>query len=171
MARDPFNLGSMPQLQPPAELWPAIAKQLEQDPAASDRLRRTGLWLPAAAIAAGFVIAIAWYWQLPTKLGAWSDPVAVVTTGPEVNNDHISALQLTSQLLQAELASSRSGVIRGHDLAGMALLQSELRLTDALLFEQPDNQQLWQQRNAVLASMTQRYRASDWHTQLQHASY
>jgi len=169
MAEDPFQLKQLPTQPPPAALWDAIDRELARPEHATAVQRRPGLWLPGAAVAATLLLAAVLYWQ-PTELVVPTVPVA--DSGTDNNNAvSLAVLQQNSVLLQNRLRQLRNGVIRSQDLAGMTLLQSELRLTDELLSEQPDNRRLWQQRNAVLATMAQQYQSGDWQTQIQLASY
>jgi len=169
MAEDPFQLKQLPTQPPPAALWDAIDRELARPVHAAAMPSRPGLWLPAAAVAATLLLAAVLYWQ-PTQLVG---PTVLVTDSGTENNNAVSlaVLQQNSVLLQNRLQHLRSGVIRSQNLAGMALLQSELRLTDELLSEQPDNRRLWQQRNAVLATMAQQYQSGDWQMKMQLASY
>ena len=169
MVEDPFQLKQLPTQPPPAALWDAIEWELVQPVHAPAVRRRPGRWLAGAAVAASVLLAAVLYWQ-STQFVAPTQPTAGSDSG---NNNAVSlaVLQQNSELLQNRLTQLSNGVIRSQDLAVMALLHSELRLTDELLSEQPDNRRLWHQRNAVLATMAQHYQSGDWQTQMQLASY
>jgi len=168
MVDDPFRLNRLPQHKAPDDLWPAIAQRLDS---AVHQPARGRSW---AALAAGVMLAIA---LTAIGLRVADDPVAMREAGtgtPPAASAASNPLQRWQRLsaeLEQRLAAQRGGIVRAGDLAGLSYIEAELRLTDELLAERPDNPALWQQRAELLGEMTNRYQAGNWQRHLRLASY
>ncbi len=84
--RDPFNLASLPELQPPTDGWTAISAQLQQ------QRRGPQQWIPGLALAATITLVIGAVALLPQEgFGPSSTPAetAVVQQEPASSNDPV----------------------------------------------------------------------------------
>ncbi|MGB0514355.1 MAG: hypothetical protein ACPGJE_05905, partial [Wenzhouxiangellaceae bacterium] len=89
---------------------------------------------------------------------------------PDLEADRGSRLRSAralSALLEGELQRARGEVLRAADMDELVWIETELRLTDDLLGDDPDNLELWHQRIALLGRMNTRYQQNDWRQQLQ----
>jgi hypothetical protein len=177
--RDPFGLSALPELQPPADNWNAIAAQLQQE-----HCRRTR-WISGLAVAASVTLAVGIVVLLPHSANEplpTAETVAANTSGsrehgslpqngslPQQDSpesvggshaaDNLVALQKLSQRLEQNLAYLRSGV--GAMPAEMVVYQVELEdlvaQVDAAISQRPDSGELWQQRVNLLLDLNQIY--------------
>jgi len=170
--RDPFGLSALPELQPPADNWNAIAAQLQQE-----RSRRTR-WISGLAVAASVTLAVGMVVLLPQSGNeplTSGETVSADTSAsreqglipnqhtvdPVESNaaDNLVALQELSQRLEQNLSYLRSGV--GAMPAEMVVYQVELEdlvaQVDAAISQRPDSGELWQQRVNLLLDLNQIY--------------
>ncbi|MGK7295148.1 MAG: hypothetical protein ACNS61_04855 [Candidatus Wenzhouxiangella sp. M2_3B_020] len=159
MDKDPHLLRNLPPRSAPEGLWTEIESRLE---APRPARRRTGSLVAAAAlVAAVAVAAIVGY--APSN-----GPLAGRNGGDGLL---LASARQASMQLERELFANRTNVLAAGDAVELAWLESELRLTDELLTEQPRDLDLWIKRNEVLQAMARRYDTSDWHSQVRLASY
>lgn len=167
---DPLGLRNLPERGAPAALWPAIEARL--DPSARQRPRSGWLGLAAAAAAAALLVVL-----LPPALSPerGSETLAAnqarsqavpARNDPGENRDDgslpLDAAQRLSALLEAELERSRGHSLPADALAGLVWTETELRLTDELLAEDPANVELWRQRISLLGELNRRYQRDHW---------
>jgi len=168
MADDPLKLHRLPGFKAPDELWPAIARRLD---AKVPKPRRHRPW---AALAAGVLLAIA-LTAIGVRVADDPFPTGEVQTGTpptaSPGDQSLEHWQRLSAELEQRLATDRGGIVRAVDLAELSFIQAELRLTDELLAERPDNPALWRQRTELLEELTERYQAGNWQQQVRLASY
>ncbi len=155
---DPLGMKSLPELDPPEGLWPAISDDLDRRaPAAAPRRG----WVPLAMAATVAVLALSISLLRPHGL---PDP-----TGGASNQ--LVRLQAVSAALESQLDAYRDGVVSATTVDVIARMEQELAWLDAELSESPDDPALWAERIALLGEMNQRYLRADWRTELMLASY
>lgn len=156
MPHDSLDLNSLPRLDPPAGLWPAIAADLERR-----RRPRRAAWLTLAAAASVAVLVLG-------VLALAPNPQPGSITPAEPTLDQVVAV---SASLEDRLSRQRDGLVDGASAESLAWLESELGWVDTQLSEQPRDIELWQQRVALLGEMTRRYERQNWQNQLQLVSH
>ncbi|NKI34051.1 hypothetical protein HFP89_02575 [Wenzhouxiangella sp. XN79A] len=155
---DPLNLKSLPELDPPEGLWPAISDEMERR-GRSTTPRRS--WVPLAMAATVAVLALSITLLRPDAL-----PEARLDA-----NDALLRLQAVSAALETQLDVYRDGVVSATTVDAIARMEQELAWLDAQLSESPDDPALWAERIALLGEMNQRYLRADWRSELMLASY
>jgi hypothetical protein len=143
---DPFELGKMPQLDPPKDLWPGIEAGMDA-PARSGMFR----WASAASIAAVLIIAAYVVQQPDSEL-----------TQPPVANEepgHLQRLVNVSQKMETRLADYRAdGGVMGTDQAGMiAEFEDLIAFIDQQLSDDPGSVDLWFQRVSLMSDLMNVY--------------
>jgi hypothetical protein len=167
---DPLGLQQLPERRAPAALWPAIEARLQ--PQAKRRPRSAWLELAAAAAVAALIVV-----QLSPAPLSDSDPETLTAneTGSQatpaldkLEDDSLplDAAQRLSAVLEAELQRSRRHALPAEALAGLVWTETELRLTDELLAEDPANVELWRQRIGLLGELNRRYQRDHWQQDL-----
>ena len=140
--RDPYALGKMPQLDPPADLWPAIEAGLDA-PSRGGMFR----WASAASIAAVLVIALFVMQQpgqqIPADSAQIDDP------------SHLERLVTVSQKMETRLFDYRSGSgVMGTVQAGViAEFEDLIAFIDQQLSDDPDSVDLWFQRVSLMSDL------------------
>ena len=139
---DPFDLGKMPQMDPPGDFWPAIEAGLDA-PSRSGMFR----WASAASIAAVLVIAVF----------VMQQPGEQLPVGPVQSEDpgHLQRLVTVSQKMETSLADYRtdSGAM-GTDQAGMIAEFADLiAFIDQQLSDDPGSVDLWFQRVSLMSDL------------------
>lgn len=160
MDTDPLKLRRLPPLDPPEELWPAVARQLD------DRLKRRkpARWLPLG-VAAGLALMTLGILQL-TPPGEPAPMVPQTTAA-----DPLLRLQRASAGLESQLDDYRDGVLSAPTADTIARMERELAWLDLQISEEPGDTALWAERVALLGSMLQRYLREDWRADAMLASY
>lgn len=156
MPNESPDLKSLPRLDPPAGLWPAIAADLER----SHRPGRAA-WLSLTAVASVALLVLAALVLAPDQ-----DSPPITPAGPTLQQ-----VVAVSASLEDRLRRQRDGLVDGAAAESLAWLESELGWVDTQLAEQPRDIELWQQRVALLGEMTRRYERHNWQSQLQLASH
>lgn len=156
MPNDSLDLNSLPRLDPPAGLWPAIAADLERG-----RRPRRAAWMSLAAAASVALLVLGVIVLAPDR-----GPPASTLAEPTL--DQVVAV---SASLEDRLRRQRDGIVDGAAAESLAWLESELGWVDTQLSEQPRDIELWQQRVALLGEMTRRYERHNWQNQLQLVSH
>ena len=165
---NPVNLNSLPPLDPPPALWASIRSELDQRQTARRHRRRTFI---ASAVAAVAVLAVVINLvQLPEPgplLDGGGDTVAMSAN----ESDLIQARQI-SALLEASLRRQNLGAGQ-HRLGRESGLAGERAgaWLDTRLASNPNDLDLWQQRNQLLEEMNQLYGRNSWQAQMQQASF
>lgn len=164
---NPVNPNSLPQLDPPPALWASIRSELDQRQAARRHRRRTFV---ASAVAAVAVLAVVINLiQLPEPgpgLDNGGDTVAMSAN----ESDLIQARQI-SALLEASLRRQNLGAVNTASVESLVWLENELGWLDTRLASNPNDLDLWQQRNQLLEEMNQLYGRNSWQAQMQQASF
>lgn len=167
---DPLGLRHLSERRAPAALWPAIEARLQ--PAAQRRPSTAWLGLAAAAAVAALILV-----QLPPAPAPESDAElqtaneSAVEATPALADRRdeslpLDAAQRLSAVLEAELERSRRHALPAEALAGLVWTETELRLTDELLAEDPANVELWRQRISLLGELNRRYQRDHWQQDL-----
>ena len=175
-ATDPLGLRRLTPRRAPEELWSSIEQQLDQQSTSPSRAR----WPWAGAIAAALLTAlvlprVGWHQQdamdptAPDTSMATAHESASVPSAAAVENPgaQLRSARALSALLENELQRARGEVLRPADMDELVWIEAELRLTDDLLGDDPENLELWHQRIALLGRMNTRYQQNDWRRQLQ----
>jgi len=178
---DPLGLRRLPPRRAPVELWSSIEQQLDQQSAPRSRAR----WPWAGAVAAALLTVLVlpridWhpndatgtqppYATVATTHDSASSPGATNTSSDSADDPRaqLRSARALSALLESELQRARGEVLRPADMNALVWTEAELRLTDDLLGDDPDNLELWHQRIALLGRMNSRYQQNDWRRQLQ----
>jgi hypothetical protein len=143
--RDPLNLGSLPQVEPPSDDWPLIRSALIKHQRRRRIARYTGGVFAAAAM---LMLAIGLSVQQPALAPA-------PATAPET----LDSLIALSQQLETRVRSYRS------EYAGMPTdalvyqveLEDLVAQVDDELSMRPDSLELWSQRVNLLLDLSQLY--------------
>lgn len=140
--RDPHNFGNLPQLDPPADLWPAIEAGLDT-PSRSGMFR----WASAASVAAVLVIA-ALVIQQPEQQ---TPTVPADADSPS----HLERLVTVSQKMETRLSDYRSGSgVMGTIQAGViAEFEDLIAFIDEQLSDDPKSIDLWFQRVSLMSDL------------------
>lgn len=163
MANDPLHLRDLPQLDPPEGLWSDISADLDASAHAPNRPARgrfrAPLWTVTAAAA---VVTLAVVLTL-TLQGPGFQPVEEPA--------RLAQLQALSAALETRLEQSRYGVVDAATADSLARIEQEMAWLDVQISASPNDPSLWTERVALLGEMNERYRRSDWRSELQLASY
>lgn len=144
-----IDFSRLTQSKPPADLWPAIAGEL-------DRRRKQRFMRRLLAATAVFLLAAL---------------VVVITQAPDVANEgrlptaqsvRLDGLQARSARLEAELSTYRRGVVESDSLESLVWLEVELGWLDSQLADSPDDPGLWRQRVELLQELSRRYAREHW---------
>ncbi len=160
MASEPLKFDSLPPLTPPEGLWDAISRDLDAAEHKPARTPRRFAW-PLAAAAMVAIAAIA------VVLRSAPGPVDAVADEAE----YLADLQTVSAALEADLAQHRFGVVNATTADALARIQQELAWLDVQIAADPDDSALWIERVALLGELNERYRRSDWQSELRLAHY
>ena len=143
--RDPLNLRSLPQLDPPVDAWGQIERRLQRKP------RSPWIWAAAATLAIGLVTG------------------ALLTSGdgpqagqPGAGDPEIDRWIAYSQVLEQQLRQvrGRTASYRAHQGIAVAELEDMVAAIDAGLATTDSEQTrlaLWQQRALVLDDLVAIY--------------
>lgn len=160
MDTDPLKLRSLPPLQPPDNLWPALERALD----ARQSPRSPRRWVPLAAAACVAMLALGILRLAPQEQEA---PVPRQAGAGE----SLQRLQAVSAALETQLGDYRDGVLSAATADSIARMERELAWLDTQLGEQPEDPALWAERVALLGGMVQRYLREDWRAEVMLASY
>lgn len=143
--RDPFNLQSLPEREPPAELWQSIDRRLN-----APRAGRL------AALAATVVLAV----------GAGVIFVAGQHQQPRQDAD-LDQYRLASAALERRVEQLQTATVDGQTLEQLSVLENHLAWVDYLLAEHPEDPELWRHRLELLDSLASLYADQSWLAQIQ----
>jgi hypothetical protein len=162
--RDPLNLGSLPQLTPPADDWPAIETALR----ASQRKR--WMWKAGGgALAAAASVALVFSLLLNQPASQAVNQPALAAADPtqaeeradgQAKNELVASLISLSQRLETSLRHIRSevGAMPTATLIYQVELEDLVAQVDEELSMNPDSTSLWSQRVNLLLDLTQLYK-------------
>lgn len=162
---DPFNLRSLPLVEPPAEDgWPAVQQAL----LAQGRQRRIRIAAGGALAAAAAVLLALSLWLSPPAGPDLGVPELAVNdsqtapAGPESRTDTLLSLMSLSQQLENRLRTYRQQL--GDLPAGAVVYQVELQdlvaQVDDQISAEPDSLELWSQRVNLLLDISRLYENS-----------
>jgi hypothetical protein len=154
MNDDSVNLRALPPLEAPDDLWPEIARQLDNKDAAA-RSRRKVRFGIAATLLLGLGLAFLQQHDRP------------VTTARAT----LERLQQASADMESQLAEYRQGIVDGRSIDALARMERELSYLDMQISEQPQDPGLWAERTALLSEMIARYHRADWRSEALVGSY
>jgi hypothetical protein len=158
--QDPLNLSSLPEIDPPADLWPGVESALRR----RSYLRKAGRHLASAALIA-LVVGI--YWQMPSQPRPVEQQPPLLTdvqepmTSPAENTtNNIKALISLSQKLERNLRHIRSeaGPMPNESLIYQVELEDLVAQVDESINQHPQSMELWSQRVNLLLDLEQLYR-------------
>ncbi len=146
--RDPFHFRNMPELDPPADLWPGIEAGLDA-PSRSGMFR----WASAASVAAILVIAV-FVLQQPGEL---QQPGQQVATASSQSDDpgHLERLVSVSQKMETRLSDYRasSGAMNTGQAGLIAEFEDIIAFIDQQLSDDPGSVDLWFQRVSLMSDL------------------
>lgn len=145
-SRDPFNLGTLPEQDPPPELWQSIETRLQ-------RPRRRLAWL---ALAAAVALAVGAGWLLVDY-----------QHGQPVPAPGLDQYQRASSILEQRIDALQANVVEARVLEDLSRLEDQLAWVDYLLSEAPDDPDLWRHRLELLESIGGIYAGQAWVAQLE----
>lgn len=142
--RDPLNLGSLPAVAPPADGWPAIRAELDQQ---RKRRRLTGYAASALAVAATVMLAVGLFVQQPA--------IEPLEAAPQA----LDSLVSLSQQLENRVRTYRSEIGRmpTDTLVYQVELEDLIVQVDEQLSMNPDSPELWGQRVNLLLDLSRLY--------------
>ena len=145
--RDPFHFRNMPELDPPADLWPGIEAGLDAP--------RSGMfrWASAASVAAILVIAI-FVLQQPGELQQPGQQVATdITAAQSDDPGHLERLVSVSQKMESRLSDYRagSGAMNTGQAGMIAEFEDIIAFIDQQLSDDPGSVDLWFQRVSLMS--------------------
>ena len=158
--QDPLNLSSLPEIDPPADLWPGVESRLRR----RNFLRKTGRYMASAALIA---LVVGLYSQMPSQpqTSEQQSPlltdVQEPTTSPtQDTTDNISALIGLSQKLERNVRHIRSevGAMPSQSLIYQVELEDLVAQVDESINQHPQSMELWSQRVNLLLDLEQLYR-------------
>lgn len=144
--RDPLNLKSLPDREPPEALWEAIESRLVN--------RRHHLrWLPVAAA---------------LLLAAGAGALFLGNRSDEARPDRaVEHYRLASVALERRVENLQTGVVDLRVLEQLSLLEDRLAWVDYLLAESPEDPVLWRHRLELLERIGDLYAGRSWMAQLE----
>jgi hypothetical protein len=158
LQHDPLELSGLPELDPPADLWPGVESALRR------RLfwRKTSRYLASAAL---IVLVVGVYWQLPSQNPISQPPLMTdvqesVSPPAENTTSNIVALISLSQKLERNVRHIRSevGAMPSESLVYQVELEDLVAQVDESINQRPDSMELWSQRVNLLLDLEQLYR-------------
>ncbi len=162
---DMNTLKSLPPLDPPPALWASIRSELDQRRAT--RHHRRGAWVAsAAAVVAVLALVINLIYQ-PERVPNGTSSVAITTAD---DSALIQARQI-SAMLEAKLRQHNLGAVNTASVESLVWLENELGWLDMRLASNPNDLELWQQRNQLLDEMNRLYGRNSWQSQMQMTSF
>lgn len=138
-------------MDPPEDLWPAIAGELDRR--GRHRLVRR---ISALAAAVAVVVLATVLVELPAPP---SGPGEEAVPAGEVT---LADLRATSARLESRLTDQRQSVVDGMALESLLWLEAELAWLDEQLADSPADRELWRQRIELLVELNRRYADGDW---------
>ncbi len=163
---NPLNLNSLPPLDPPPALWASIRSELDQRQTA--RRHRRGIFF-ASAVAAVAVLAVVINLVHQPDLSPGPESTSIVAMSAD-ESALIQARQV-SALLEASLRRQNLGAVNTASVESLVWLENELGWLDTRLASNPNDLDLWQQRNQLLDEMNRLYGRNSWQAQMQQASF
>ncbi|MFU8831388.1 MAG: hypothetical protein ACNA7J_04440 [Wenzhouxiangella sp.] len=159
MHDDTNSLKNLPQLDPPAALWPAVRASLERR-RLNRRFRRwTQVSMAVAAVAVLAVVVV--LVQQPDRQSDSSTDALVVNDSALIQARQLSAA------MEAQLRQQYLGAVSSASVESLVWLENELGWLDTRLTSQPDDIELWHRRAWLLAEMNRLYQRDSWQAQLQ----
>ena len=164
---DPFNLRSLPLVEPPRDGWAAIEATLRQD-----KRRRTSRRYAGAALAAAATVTLVLGLtlrqplpspaeQTPAQAQLSTAPVTA-SADPAGASDTLDSMITLSQRLEGRLRSFRAGLgnLPGNTLVYQVELEDLIVQVDEELSMEPDSLALWSQRVDLLIDLERLYENS-----------
>jgi len=160
-------LSSLPPLDPPPALWASIRSELDQRQTARRHRRGT---FSASAVAAVAVAVLAVVINLVHQPNLSPGPDSTSILAMSADESALIQARQVSALLEASLRRQNLGAVNTVSVESLVWLENELGWLDTRLASNPNDLDLWQQRNQLLNEMNRLYGQSSWQAQMQHAS-
>jgi len=144
-----IDFSRLAQARPPADLWPAIAGELDRR--RKQRFARRMFGAAAVFLLAALAVLVT---QVPQ--------VATDDQPPAAQSLRLDDLQARSAQLEEALAFYRSGVVESDSLESLVWLEVELAWLDSQLAGAPEDSHLWRERVELLEELGRRYASEHW---------